>query len=87
MFYSFENIYISEVTLLLKGSPPPPTDSLGNSLSVLLISTFFVFHTTGRSPWYVMLVQNFSQSKQAGSLNLISVSSYCGLCLVKFWNY
>ena len=67
MFYSYENMYISEVTLLLKG-PPPPTDSLGNSLCVLLISTlFFVLfcHTTGRSPWYVMLVQNVL-SKQAG---------------------
>ena len=40
MFYSYENIYISEVTLLLKG---PPTDSLGNSLCVLLISTLFCF--------------------------------------------
>ena len=42
MFYSYENMYISEVTLLLKG-PPPPTDSLGNSLCVLLISTLFCF--------------------------------------------
>ena len=40
MFYSYENTYISEVTLLLKG---PPTDSLGNSLCVLLISTLFCF--------------------------------------------
>ena len=44
MFYSYENIYISEVTLLLKGPPPPPpTDSLGNSLCVLLISTLLCF--------------------------------------------
>ena len=45
MFYSYENIYISKVVLLLKGfpSPPPPPDSLGNSFCVLLISTLFCF--------------------------------------------
>ena len=30
-----------------------------------LLALCFVFHTTGRSPWYVMLVQNVL-SKQAG---------------------
>ena len=41
MFYSYENTYISEVTLLVKG--PPLADSMGNSLCVLLISTLFCF--------------------------------------------
>ena len=61
-----------------------PHDSLGNSLSLCFtyIALCFVFHTTVRSPWYVMLVQNVL-SKQAGSWNLISVSSYCAVCLVK----
>ena len=64
MFYSYENMYISEVTLLLKGPPPPPI-AWGIASVFYLLALCFVFHTTGRSPWYVMLVQNVL-SKQAG---------------------
>ena len=42
MFYTYENIYISKVVLLLKGFSLPP-DSLRNSFCVLLISTLFCF--------------------------------------------
>ena len=41
MFYSYENIYISEVTLLLKGAPPPI--AWGIASVFYLNSTLFCF--------------------------------------------
>ena len=61
---------------------PTPMIAWGIALCFTYIALCFVFHITVRSPWYVMLVQNVL-SKQAGSWNLISVSSYCAVCLVK----
>ena len=95
MFYSYENIYVSKVVLLLKGCPSPPPDSLRSSFCVLLISTLFCFHTTGRSPWYVMLVQNVL-SKQAGwimelnfSLKLLCfmLSQVLQMLILKYYFY
>ena len=52
--------------------------SLENSLRI----SFVFFFSYNRWPWYVMLVQKVLW-KQAGSLNLISVTSYCAVWLVK----
>ena len=95
MFYSYENIYISKVVLLLKGFPSPRRIAWGIASVFYLLALCFVFHTTGRSPWYVMLVQNVL-SKQAGwimelnfSLKLLCfmLSQVLQMLILKYYFY
>ena len=43
MFYSYENIYISEVTLLLKGAPPTNSLGIASVFYLLALCSLFCF--------------------------------------------
>ena len=65
MFYSYENIYISEVTLLLKGAPPPIAWGIASVFYLLAICSLFCF-SYNRQITLVCDVGAELLSKQAG---------------------